>query len=201
MNDRFARQHDLVPLDRLAQITPTVIGVGAIGRQVALQLAAIGVRRLELVDFDRVEMTNVTTQGYLAGDVGQLKVDSTRQAVEQIDPTIVGSNCRRSVSGQAASGRGRLLLHRQHLCAGRDLAGHPGPLSVLGRWPHARRNHPRALRCEPDESPALCDDTIPASGSPDRPVHLAQHDLRGEHRRRADAASILSLATRAAARL
>jgi sulfur carrier protein ThiS adenylyltransferase len=88
MDDRFERQHDLVPMDRLAQITATVIGVGAIGRQVALQLAAIGARRLELVDFDRVELTNVTTQGYLAGDVGQFKVDSTRRAVELIDPTI-----------------------------------------------------------------------------------------------------------------
>jgi molybdopterin-synthase adenylyltransferase len=89
MNDRFERQHDLVPMDRLAQLTATVIGVGAIGRQVALQLAAIGARRLELVDFDRVEMSNVTTQGYLAADVGQLKVDSTRRAMELIDPAIV----------------------------------------------------------------------------------------------------------------
>jgi molybdopterin-synthase adenylyltransferase len=88
MNDRFERQHDLVPMDRLAQLTATVIGVGAIGRHVALQLAAIGTRRLELVDFDRVEMSNVTTQGYLAADVGQFKVDSTRRAVELIDPTI-----------------------------------------------------------------------------------------------------------------
>jgi len=88
MNDRFERQHDLVPMDRLAHITSTVIGVGAIGRQAALQLAAIGVPRLMLVDFDRVEMSNVTTQGYLDGDVGQPKVDATRQAVELIDPTI-----------------------------------------------------------------------------------------------------------------
>jgi molybdopterin/thiamine biosynthesis adenylyltransferase len=88
MNERFERQHDLVPMDRLAQLTATVIGVGAVGRQVALQLAAIGARRMELVDFDRVEMSNVTTQGYLAADVGQPKVDATRRAVELIDPTI-----------------------------------------------------------------------------------------------------------------
>jgi sulfur carrier protein ThiS adenylyltransferase len=88
MNERFERQQDLVPTDRLAGPTVTVIGVGAIGRQVALQLAAIGARRLALVDFDRVEVTNVTTQGYLAGDVGHLKVDATRGAIEMIDPTI-----------------------------------------------------------------------------------------------------------------
>jgi molybdopterin/thiamine biosynthesis adenylyltransferase len=70
-------------------LTATVIGVGAIGRQIALQLAAIGVPRLQLIDFDRVETTNVTTQGYLASDVGQLKVAATRQAVEAIDPTIL----------------------------------------------------------------------------------------------------------------
>ena len=40
--DRFTRQRDLVPSDRLADVATTVIGVGAIGRQVALQLAAIG---------------------------------------------------------------------------------------------------------------------------------------------------------------
>ena len=62
--DRFLRQQDLVPRDRLADIKATVIGVGAIGRQAALQLAAIGVPRIQLVDFDVVDLTNVTTQGY-----------------------------------------------------------------------------------------------------------------------------------------
>jgi len=88
MNDRFERQRDLVPRERLAGLTAAVIGVGAVGRQVALQLAAIGVPRLQLIDFDRVEATNVTTQGYLEGDVGELKIDATRRAVEAIDRTI-----------------------------------------------------------------------------------------------------------------
>ncbi len=89
MNDRFERQRDLVPQDRLAGLTPTIIGVGAIGRQIALQLAALGVPRLQLIDFDRAETANITTQGYLASDVGQLKVAATRHALEAIDPTIL----------------------------------------------------------------------------------------------------------------
>ena len=82
---RFERQAELVPRERLEATSVAVIGVGAIGRQVALQLAAIGARRIQLVDFDVVEPTNVTTQGYLATDVGIPKVTATMRAVNQID--------------------------------------------------------------------------------------------------------------------
>ena len=37
----------------------TVVGVGAIGRQVALQLAAIGIPKLQLIDHDTVEPVNL----------------------------------------------------------------------------------------------------------------------------------------------
>ncbi|HJN10001.1 MAG: ThiF family adenylyltransferase [Pirellulaceae bacterium] len=87
-HDRFTRQGDLVPADRLANITVTVIGVGAIGRQVALQLAAIGARQVQLVDFDVVDMTNVTTQGYFTDDIGQTKVVATADAIRRLDGAI-----------------------------------------------------------------------------------------------------------------
>jgi hypothetical protein len=87
-DDRFVRQAELVPAGKLQSLSITVIGVGAVGRQVALQLAVIGARRIQLVDFDRVEPTNVTTQAYWASDLGQLKVEATRAAVLQIDPSI-----------------------------------------------------------------------------------------------------------------
>ena len=93
MNDiktRFSRQADLVPQDRLASVQTTVIGVGAVGRRVALQLAAIGARQIQLIDFDHVEPSNVTTQGYLWEDAKQhkSKVEATRQAMLRIDPQI-----------------------------------------------------------------------------------------------------------------
>ena len=85
--DRYARQQDLVPQDRVADVRATVVGVGAVGRQVALQLAAIGVRHLQLVDFDVVDLTNVTTQGYWASDVGEAKVIATKAAIAKLDST------------------------------------------------------------------------------------------------------------------
>ncbi len=88
MNNRFVRQADLVPSEMLASEQVTVIGVGAIGRSVALQLASIGVRRMTLIDFDRVDQTNVTTQGYRHRDLGTPKVEATRQTALEIDPTI-----------------------------------------------------------------------------------------------------------------
>lgn len=86
--NRFSRQEELVPRTRLSEIRATVIGVGAIGRQVALQLAAIGTPRLQLVDFDSVELTNVTTQGYEAADVGQIKVAAAATTIGRLDAAI-----------------------------------------------------------------------------------------------------------------
>ena len=83
--DRFERQEELVPRERILRETVTVIGVGAIGRQVSLQLAALGVPKLQFIDFDVVERTNVTSQGYLMDDVGRPKVQATGDLCQQIE--------------------------------------------------------------------------------------------------------------------
>ena len=88
ITNRFERQSQLVPADRLASVTATVIGVGAIGRQVALQLASIGTPRIQLIDFDTVDLSNTTTQGYRKHEIGWAKPFATSQAINEIDPTI-----------------------------------------------------------------------------------------------------------------
>ena len=75
--ERYSRQHDIVPAERLAACKASVIGVGAIGRQVALQLVAMGISWLQLIDHDKVEWSNLASQGYLEGDMGKLKVNAT----------------------------------------------------------------------------------------------------------------------------
>ena len=86
--DRDLRQRDIVPPERLAACRATVIGVGAIGRQAAIQLAAIGMPHLTLIDFDTVESVNLAPQGYFPADLGSPKVDATAQLVRQINPEI-----------------------------------------------------------------------------------------------------------------
>ncbi len=86
--DRFVRQTLLVPQEKLATLDVAVVGVGAVGRQVALLLASLGVRRLRLVDFDVVDATNVTTQGYARSDIGRQKIDACLDAVLAIDPDV-----------------------------------------------------------------------------------------------------------------
>ena len=83
--ERYSRQRDIVPPERLAQCRATVIGVGAIGRQVALQLAAMGISWLELVDYDVVEISNLASQGYFENDLGKQKVHTTADYCRQIN--------------------------------------------------------------------------------------------------------------------
>jgi sulfur carrier protein ThiS adenylyltransferase len=53
-----------------------------------MQLASLGVCHLQLIDFDTVDESNITTQGYLRCDVGQSKVTALSNFIHQIDPTI-----------------------------------------------------------------------------------------------------------------
>ena len=131
-SNRFVRQQELVPSERLSALTVTIIGVGAIGRQAALQLAALGARRLQLVDFDDVDLTNITSQGYWQSDLGQPKVLATAAAVAKIDSCDRSGTNLRSVSAKDASRRCRLLLRRFDRCPGSDLALGRRALSLLG---------------------------------------------------------------------
>jgi sulfur carrier protein ThiS adenylyltransferase len=87
---RFSRQAGMIPTEKLLKTPATVIGVGAIGRKVALQLAALGVQHLLLCDFDEVDFSNVASQGYLWEDaqLKRPKVKATRQLIRRIDPHI-----------------------------------------------------------------------------------------------------------------
>ncbi len=87
-DERYSRQRDIVPPERLEACAATVIGVGAVGRQVALQLTAMGIPWLQLIDFDTVEESNIASQGYCESDLGRPKTDATAQACWRINSSL-----------------------------------------------------------------------------------------------------------------
>lgn len=192
--DRFTRQQDLIPRERLTGIHCTVIGVGAIGRQVALQLAAIGAPRIQLVDFDKVDLGNLTTQGYFVGDVGKPKVLATAEAILRLDPSI-------QVECVEDRFRSKLTVGDVIFCCVDSISARTAIWRSLGErcqfWADGRMLGEvlRGLGCSrPRRAQPLRHDAICAGRRPARQLHIAEHHLCGQHGGRIDAASILPLA-------
>lgn len=55
-----------------------IAGVGGIGSNVAMHLVRAGCTSLKLVDFDRVELSNLNRQYFFADQIGSYKVDMLR---------------------------------------------------------------------------------------------------------------------------
>ncbi|MGB3209404.1 MAG: sulfur carrier protein ThiS adenylyltransferase ThiF [Desulforhopalus sp.] len=63
-----------------------IAGVGGIGSNVAMHLVRSGCTSLKLVDFDRVERSNLNRQFYFTDQVGKYKVDMLRENLLRIQP-------------------------------------------------------------------------------------------------------------------
>lgn len=80
------RYSGIVNPQTLIDSSVMIVGVGAIGRQVALQLASMGVGRILLHDMDTVEEVNLGPQGYRPDQIGMPKVEATKADIIAINP-------------------------------------------------------------------------------------------------------------------
>jgi adenylyltransferase/sulfurtransferase len=65
------------------------VGAGGLGSPVALYLAAAGIGKLGIVDFDRVELSNLQRQIIHGGsDVGRPKTQSAKTAVNRVNSNV-----------------------------------------------------------------------------------------------------------------
>lgn len=66
-----------------------IIGMGGLGSPVAMYLAAAGIGRLTLADFDHVDLSNLQRQiVHQTQTIGQLKADSAKQHLHALNPDI-----------------------------------------------------------------------------------------------------------------
>ncbi len=73
------------------------IGAGGLGSPAALYLAAAGVGTIGLVDFDRVDISNLQRQVlYGTNDVGRPKLEAARERIQETNPhvEVVAHDCR-----------------------------------------------------------------------------------------------------------
>ena len=68
--------------------TVAICGLGGLGSNVAVALARAGVGRLKLIDFDRVDITNLHRQQYKASQIGLYKTEALAEALKEIAPYI-----------------------------------------------------------------------------------------------------------------
>lgn len=91
---RYSRQMRLPEVgadgqQRLRDASVLVVGAGGLGSPVATYLAAAGVGRIGLVDFDTVEVSNLHRQPlYTLADAGRLKVDVAAERLATLNPHV-----------------------------------------------------------------------------------------------------------------
>ena len=108
MDNRFQRTELLLgeeAMRRLAKARVAVFGVGGVGGFAVEALARSGVGRLDLIDSDRVDLTNINRQIIATSDtVGEYKVDAAKARVLSINPECIVNTHRVFFLPETASG-------------------------------------------------------------------------------------------------
>ena len=74
---------------RLKQAKVLLVGAGGLGAPLGMYLAAAGIGRIGIVDFDVVDYTNLQRQViHGTGDVGRKKLDSAADTMREINPNV-----------------------------------------------------------------------------------------------------------------
>ena len=73
---------------RFSSASVAVCGLGGLGSNIAIHLARAGIGKLILIDFDRVDITNLHRQQYKASQIGMYKTDALADNLREINPYI-----------------------------------------------------------------------------------------------------------------
>ena len=85
----LAERHGEELQKSFSSATVAVCGLGGLGSNIAIHLARAGIGKLILIDFDRVDITNLHRQQYKANQIGMYKTDALSDNLREINPYIV----------------------------------------------------------------------------------------------------------------
>ena len=71
---------------KLSAASVAVCGLGGLGSNIAISLARAGVGHIRLIDFDRVDISNLNRQQYFPEQLGQTKTEALSDTLRRIAP-------------------------------------------------------------------------------------------------------------------
>jgi len=86
--ERHLRTASIIDQAKLNGRPVAVVGCGAIGSHLAKMLAQMGVSRIDLVDFDLVDATNLGSQGFAEADLDKPKTQAVSETIKKLDSRI-----------------------------------------------------------------------------------------------------------------
>lgn len=87
-NNALIERHGIKLFNKFRSSSVAVAGLGGLGSNAAIALARSGIGKLLLVDFDRVDITNLNRQQYFADDIGSYKTEALSSIIKRINPVI-----------------------------------------------------------------------------------------------------------------
>ena len=84
--DASIARHGITLHKRFSSATVAICGLGGLGSNIAVTLARAGIGKLLLIDFDRVDITNLHRQQYKTNQIGCYKVDALAENLLEIAP-------------------------------------------------------------------------------------------------------------------
>lgn len=88
LNEALAERHGREIQRILARSGAAVAGLGGLGSNIAFSLARTGIGYLHLIDFDRVDITNLNRQQYFIHQIGMKKTEALKENLLQINPYL-----------------------------------------------------------------------------------------------------------------
>ncbi len=88
MYGALAARHGAELQKKFSAGTVAVCGLGGLGSNIAIALARAGVGRLLLIDFDKVDLSNLNRQQYTVSQLGTDKAEALRDTLKAIAPYV-----------------------------------------------------------------------------------------------------------------
>lgn len=81
-------RHTKAVQDKIRKAQVAVCGLGGLGSNIAVSLARCGIGGLHLIDFDRVDLTNLNRQQYTLAQLGKPKPEALKEILLAINPYL-----------------------------------------------------------------------------------------------------------------